>query len=388
MHNDESFLRSIADNPADDSTRLLYAKWLEERGDSRANFLRVQHAFGKHLPKTSEYRDLCKKEQDLVRELDPSWVQRVRRYTTPEPCRNVAELVPELAPFATTTTRLHPHRAIRPLPTWMSKIGGRFLWPKSEPWPLCSVCNVDLAPVIQLQKKYVPNIEFPAGADLLQLFWCPDEEAHDCQPSAQVFLRKAASVTSPRLDGPDLSEFPRISDWQGFVPFECAVFPEQVIEFPLGDDLYSIAGEAEHSRIRQKLEKMDLGPTDDLVERFSSSHGPSNPQDLACYELGECPGTKVGGKLGFERNGLMFEHLVTFSTWEFDSASFRRWLAVEDQRLFATPGEPLTWTRLFQDSDFKPFQEVLGMQLGRTQSAHIYVCRKREPWRVISVVYD
>jgi uncharacterized protein (TIGR02996 family) len=385
MDNDEAFLRAIADNSADDTPRLVYADWLEERGDPRAAFLRVQHALTGQTPDACRYRGLCEQELELVRQLDPAWIQRVRRYTTALPCRDLAVLVPELRPFARTTTRLHPHRAAGPLPTWVSKIGGRFLWPTSEPWPSCPECNVDLTPVLQLRGRDVPEGAFPAGTDLLQLFWCPDEAAHGYQPAPRVWWRAAATVTSPRADDPDLSGFPKTSDWEGYVPFECAVYPERVIEYPVGDDLYYLAGDEQAAQVRRRLENMDIGPTDDLAERFGSEYGPSDPQSLAFYELGQCPGSKVGGKPGFGQKGRQFDHLVTLSTWEFDSASFRRWLAVEDQRLLAPPGKPLTWTQLFRE---KHLQEVLGMQLGRTERAHVYVCREREPWEVVAYVND
>jgi hypothetical protein len=125
-----------------------------------------------------------------------------------------------------------------------------------------------------------------------------------------------------------------------------------------------------------------------LAERFGSEYGPRDAQSLAFYELGQCPGTKVGGKPGSVYEGRRFEHLLTLSTWEFDSGSFRRWLAAEDQRLLARPGQPLTWTRLYQECDFEPLQEATGLQLGRTQRAHVYVCRDREPWEVVAGIYD
>ena len=38
-----AFLRTIAEHPADDGPRLVYADWLEEQGDSdRAEFIRLQ----------------------------------------------------------------------------------------------------------------------------------------------------------------------------------------------------------------------------------------------------------------------------------------------------------------------------------------------------------
>jgi uncharacterized protein (TIGR02996 family) len=41
MPDDDAFLRAITDDPNQDSLRLVYADWLEERGDARGSFLRV-----------------------------------------------------------------------------------------------------------------------------------------------------------------------------------------------------------------------------------------------------------------------------------------------------------------------------------------------------------
>jgi hypothetical protein len=232
------------------------------------------------------------------------------------------------------------------------------------------------------------DIALPDGTDLLQLFWCPDEDAHNYQPAIRLWFRNSASVTHPRADDPDLSGFPRTSDWEGYIPFECSVYPERLTEYSLGDDLYALAGSEETARIQEMIRNLEMNSANDLAERFSSEHGPSNMENLAFCELGECPGSKIGGKPGFAQKGRQFDHLLTLSTWEFDSASFRRWLAVEDQRLLAPPGEPLTWDRLSRHSAFNSLQEVLGMQLGRTQRAHVYVCREREPWDMIAVVND
>src|SRR4051794_13124382 len=39
---DEDFLWAIAENPDDAGPRLVYADWLEERGDPRSEYLRVE----------------------------------------------------------------------------------------------------------------------------------------------------------------------------------------------------------------------------------------------------------------------------------------------------------------------------------------------------------
>lgn len=382
MRNDEAFLHAIADKPADDATRLAYADWLEERGDPRADFLRVQCALEEQANDKARYRDLCKREKKLFAQLDPAWIMRVRRFTTGAPCCDLGSLVPDLAPLARTTTRLHPHRAAAPIPEWMSKIGGRFLWPRNKPWPSCADCKVHLTPVLQLRSKDVPDLAFPAGADLMQLFWCPDEAAHGYEPAPQIWWRAAKDIAHARTDAPDLSKFPRTSDWEGYSPFECSVHPERVLEYPLGDDLWAIVGAEEAARIQELIASLDVR---------SMAKGRSETRDaegLAFSELGRCPGTKVGGRPSIDRKGRRFDHLVTLSTWEFDAGNFRRWLAVEDQRLLATPGKPLSWEQLCKASAFKSLREMLGMQLGRTQRAHIYVGRAKKPWEVYAYVND
>jgi uncharacterized protein (TIGR02996 family) len=42
MSDEQSFLQAILANPDDDTLRLIYADWLEERGDPRGEFIRVQ----------------------------------------------------------------------------------------------------------------------------------------------------------------------------------------------------------------------------------------------------------------------------------------------------------------------------------------------------------
>src|SRR5262249_1393667 len=42
MTDEAAFLRSILDDPDDEANRLVYADWLEERGDPRAELIRLQ----------------------------------------------------------------------------------------------------------------------------------------------------------------------------------------------------------------------------------------------------------------------------------------------------------------------------------------------------------
>ena len=44
MTHDDAFLQAIIECPDDDAPRLIYADWLDERGDPRGEFIRVQCA--------------------------------------------------------------------------------------------------------------------------------------------------------------------------------------------------------------------------------------------------------------------------------------------------------------------------------------------------------
>ncbi|MEK6236070.1 MAG: TIGR02996 domain-containing protein, partial [Planctomycetales bacterium] len=44
MDYEQAFLEEIVANPGDPAPRLIFADWLEERGDPRAEVIRLQHA--------------------------------------------------------------------------------------------------------------------------------------------------------------------------------------------------------------------------------------------------------------------------------------------------------------------------------------------------------
>jgi uncharacterized protein (TIGR02996 family) len=69
MTEDEAFIRAIVDSPGDEGPRLVYADWLEERGDPRSKFLRP-------LQQPVRTGDIEEWER-LEAELDPVWVARV-----------------------------------------------------------------------------------------------------------------------------------------------------------------------------------------------------------------------------------------------------------------------------------------------------------------------
>ena len=71
---DEAFLEDICAHPDDDATRLIYADWLDDRGDAaRAEFIRVQVERRKKGAEDGQYRDLLTREEALIQENEAEW---------------------------------------------------------------------------------------------------------------------------------------------------------------------------------------------------------------------------------------------------------------------------------------------------------------------------
>jgi uncharacterized protein (TIGR02996 family) len=94
MNHDDAFLASIMESPEDDTPRLIYADWLEERGDARGEFVRLVCKLARRGKKTARRdglevraRELLAGQKDvwtaaLVRLLDPiPWLKHVGQPT-------------------------------------------------------------------------------------------------------------------------------------------------------------------------------------------------------------------------------------------------------------------------------------------------------------------
>jgi uncharacterized protein (TIGR02996 family) len=79
VHHEDEFLKKILEDPADDTTRLVYADWLDEQGDplssAKAQFLRLTARM--RLPKRPN-GDRAKL-QKLAAKLDTDWLAVVSR---------------------------------------------------------------------------------------------------------------------------------------------------------------------------------------------------------------------------------------------------------------------------------------------------------------------
>ena len=80
MAEHQGFLRTILEDPEDDTHRLIYADWLEEHGDcDRAEFIRVQCELEPirdryEIPRAAE---LHQREEALVRAHNETWLGKL-----------------------------------------------------------------------------------------------------------------------------------------------------------------------------------------------------------------------------------------------------------------------------------------------------------------------
>ena len=76
MNDDEAFIRAIVAAPGDDAPRLVYADWLDERGDPRGSYLRLECEIRRNKPDIfAEGKWLAKAHYFI----DYVWLNRVTR---------------------------------------------------------------------------------------------------------------------------------------------------------------------------------------------------------------------------------------------------------------------------------------------------------------------
>jgi uncharacterized protein (TIGR02996 family) len=73
LSDDYSFLQAVLADPRDDALRQVYADWLEEHGDPRADYLRLELALAGQ-PDGPEAATLRRQIQELRPRLDPLWL--------------------------------------------------------------------------------------------------------------------------------------------------------------------------------------------------------------------------------------------------------------------------------------------------------------------------
>jgi hypothetical protein len=193
-------------------------------------------------------------------------------HTSRPPAEAILAALPGLAPYARDAAVLRPERGHPRRED--SSIGGPLLWPSDEPWPQCSLPDADspdgtpataMVPVAQIFRRDVPGPWWPAGVDLLQLLWCPNEhwdppdQQADVSPVVELRWRRAADVTS----GPATPPAPVRYDEDGYLPRPCTLTAEHLADFPFREEL--------PEELRPPLERLvrETGDGGDVITRVA-----------------------------------------------------------------------------------------------------------------------
>jgi len=216
---------------------------------------------------------------------------------------------------------------------------------------------IALLPVAQLYVTHIPDLEGqgPAGADLLQVLWCPFDhhEDQEYQPKTVLYWRDSTQITNVLNDQPQPAAVMR----DDYVPEPCVLDPEQIIEYP---SIHALDPE-----LQQRITTWDAHESNDEDEE--EGH-------LYFHELSVAPGFKVGGWEPWNSTDPWpmqcrvctspIHPLLTIGTAE-TYATGERWTPLEDREMEANPlpvhryHDPLTPTLL---------------HLGRGYDMQVYVC--------------
>lgn len=85
MSAEDAFLAAIQDAPHDRATRLIYADWLEERGDARGELIRIEEEMRSLPVFTDRYWQLKTRRNQRRQQAAADWLQKLRYGTDCEP---------------------------------------------------------------------------------------------------------------------------------------------------------------------------------------------------------------------------------------------------------------------------------------------------------------
>jgi uncharacterized protein (TIGR02996 family) len=79
MNDETAFIEAILADPEDEAPRLIYADWLEERGDPRGEFLRVENELANLAPGDGRGPNLRARLQQLRQGIGEEWLALIDR---------------------------------------------------------------------------------------------------------------------------------------------------------------------------------------------------------------------------------------------------------------------------------------------------------------------
>jgi len=77
MNDEDAFLKAIMADRYDPALKLIYADWLEERGDRRSEFLRLEVQLTRISEQDEQYQNIRKKLESFYPLVDPVWRQQI-----------------------------------------------------------------------------------------------------------------------------------------------------------------------------------------------------------------------------------------------------------------------------------------------------------------------
>jgi uncharacterized protein (TIGR02996 family) len=143
MREEGPFVQAVVGSPGDDTHRLVYADWLDDRADPRAPYLRAETEWAKTRrevgwvpPATEADRQAVFALQRLAAGLDPVWVARVSRPPVGVCCEHVI-VEPGVAPASEQAVHAYEEQVGFTLPApyralLLNHDGGR-VYPDSFP---------------------------------------------------------------------------------------------------------------------------------------------------------------------------------------------------------------------------------------------------------------
>ena len=78
-HEDDPFIRAVLVDPENEAPRLIYADWLEERGDPRGEYLRLECYLATLSQDDPQLDPVLIRFRELHRQIDPAWRAAVAR---------------------------------------------------------------------------------------------------------------------------------------------------------------------------------------------------------------------------------------------------------------------------------------------------------------------
>jgi uncharacterized protein (TIGR02996 family) len=114
---DDALLAAVLEDPDADAPRLVYADWLEERGDPRGEYLRIECQLLKLPAIEGRFSALWARLQELHKALDLGWVARVRRLprmhvVCAEDGLGLVLVIANPASIPVTVFEPHPHTSV------------------------------------------------------------------------------------------------------------------------------------------------------------------------------------------------------------------------------------------------------------------------------------